>query len=48
MLLNLEEDLQRQLGTRVGIRHSGKKGEIRIYYQNLDEFDRLYSLLKSR
>ena len=48
MLLNLEEDLQRQLGTRVGIRHSGKKGEIRIHYQNLDEFDRLYSLLKSR
>ena len=25
MLLNLEEDLQRQLGTRVGIRHSGKR-----------------------
>ena len=48
MLLNLEEDLQRQLGTRVGIRHSGKKGESRIHYQNLDEFDRLYSLLKSR
>ncbi len=48
MLLNLEEDLQRQLGTRVGIRHLGKKGEIRIHYQNLDEFDRLYSLLKSR
>ena len=48
MLLNLEEDLQRQLGTRVGIRHSGKKGEIRIHFQNLDEFDRLFSLLKSR
>ena len=48
MLLNLEEDLQRQLGTRVDIRHSVKKGEIRIHYQNLDEFDRLYSLLKSR
>ena len=47
MLLSLEEELQRHLGTRIGIRNSGQKGEIRIYYQDLDEFERLYALLKS-
>ena len=47
LLLGYEEDLQRYLGTKIGIRNSGQKGEIRIHYQNLDEFERLYSLLKS-
>ena len=47
LLLGYEEELQRHLGTRIGIRNSGQKGEIRIHYQNLDEFERLYSLLKS-
>ena len=47
MLQSLEEELQRHLGTRVGIRFSGKSGEIRVHYQSLEEFERLYALLKS-
>ncbi len=47
-LMNLETELQRHLGTKVSIKHhrSGK-GNINIEYYSLDDFDRLYSVLKS-
>ena len=47
MLQSLEEELQHHLGTRIGIRFSGKSGEIRVHYQSLEEFERLYALLIS-
>jgi ParB family chromosome partitioning protein len=38
--------LQRKLGTRVDLRHSRKgKGRLEIYYRNLDELDRILSLI---
>jgi len=46
-LKNLEEELQRYLGTRVGISFSEGKGQIKIDYFSLEEFERLYDLLIS-
>jgi len=46
-LLNLEEELQRHLGTRVKIKFREGKGQIKIDYFSLEEFDRLYDLLIS-
>ncbi|MBF0287351.1 MAG: ParB/RepB/Spo0J family partition protein [SAR324 cluster bacterium] len=47
-LMTLETELQRHLGTKVSIKHhrSGK-GSISLEYYSLDDFDRLYSMLKS-
>ena len=44
-ILALEEKLKQSLGTKVQIRHSGKKGRIEIEYYSLDELDRLLEIL---
>ena len=46
-LQNLEEELQRRLRTRVEIKFHEGKGQIKIDYFSLEEFDRLYDLLIS-
>ncbi len=44
----LETELQHQLQTKVSIQHSPNgKGTIKLEYYSLDEFERLYDLLKS-
>ena len=44
---NLEEELQRRLRTRVEIKFREGKGQIKIDYFSLEEFERLYDLLTS-
>ncbi len=46
-LHNLEEELQRHLGTRVEIKFREGKGQIKIDYFSLEEFERLYDFLIS-
>ena len=46
-LQHLEDQLQRRLGTNVDIKFSNGKGQIKIDYSSLDEFERLYDLLNS-
>ena len=46
-LQNLEDQLQRRLGTNVDIKFQNGKGQIKIDYSSLDEFERLYDLLNS-
>ena len=46
-LQNLEEELQRRLRTRVEIKYREGKGQIKIDYFSLEEFERLYDLLTS-
>ena len=46
-LQNLEEELQRRLRTRVEIKFREGKGQIKIDYFSLEEFERLYALLTS-
>ena len=46
-LQHLEEQLQRCLGTNVEIKFKNGKGQLKIDYCSLDEFERLYELLKS-
>jgi ParB family chromosome partitioning protein len=46
-LQNLEEKLQRRLRTRVEIKFRKGKGQIKIDYFSLEEFERLYELLTS-
>ena len=46
-LQNLEEELQRQLRTRVEIKFQQGKGQIKIDYFSLEEFERIYDLLMS-
>tara|TARA_B100001142_G_scaffold327686_1_gene385906 strand:+ start:856 stop:1734 length:879 start_codon:yes stop_codon:yes gene_type:complete len=46
-LQNLEEELQRRLRTRVEIKYREGKGQIKINYFSLEEFERLYDLLTS-
>lgn len=42
---DLEEKLIRSLGTKVKLRHGGKRGSIEIEYYSLDELDRLLEIL---
>ncbi len=42
---DLEEKLIRALGTKVRIRHAGKRGKIEIEYYSLEELDRLLEIL---
>ncbi len=42
---SLEEKLIRSLGTKVRIRHKGKKGKIEIEYYSLEELERLLEIL---
>jgi len=44
-IASLEDKLKRSLGTRVAIRHSGKRGRIEIEYYSLEELDRLLDIL---
>jgi|Deesub1362B_J571_1020462.scaffolds.fasta_scaffold00082_38 ParB family chromosome partitioning protein len=44
-IVALEERLKRSLGTKVTLKHRGKKGKIEIEYYSLDELDRLIELL---
>jgi ParB family transcriptional regulator, chromosome partitioning protein len=44
-LSELEKSLTRQLGLRVQVKSSGKKGRVVIHYSTLDEFDRLMNAL---
>ena len=46
-LQHLEDQLQRSLGTNVDIKFQNGKGQIKIDYSSLDEFERLYDLLNS-
>ena len=46
-LQHLEDQLQRRLGTNVDIKFKNGKGQIKIDYYSLDEFERLYELLNS-
>ena len=46
-LKHLEDQLRRYLGTNVGINFKNGKGQIKIDYSSLDEFERLYDLLSS-
>lgn len=45
-LVEIEEELQRILGTKVRILHSKKRGRIQIEYFSLDEMERILRLLK--
>ncbi len=44
-ILSLEERLKQSLGTKVEIKHKGKKGKIEIEYYSLEELDRLLEIL---
>ena len=46
-LQHLEDQLQRHLGTNVDIKFKNGKGQIKIDYYSLDEFERLYELPNS-
>ena len=46
-LQHLEDQLQRRLGTNVDIKFRNGKGQIKIDYYSLDEFEKLYDLLNS-
>jgi hypothetical protein len=43
----MREELQKKFSTRVDIRQKGKKGKIVIEYYSLEEFERIYDLLRS-
>ena len=42
---HLEDQLRLCLGTNVGIKFKNGKGQIKIDYNSLDEFERLYEML---
>jgi len=44
--LSLAEDLSRQLGTKVKIKHKGQKGKVEIEFYSNDDLDRLLDILK--
>lgn len=46
-LMHLETELEHHFGTKISIQHSpNHKGSIKIDYYSLDDFDRIYALLK--
>ncbi|GHT15392.1 chromosome partitioning protein ParB [Endomicrobiia bacterium] len=45
-LINLKEEIQRKLGTKVNISGTGKKGRIEIYYYSLEDLERITKELK--
>ncbi|MBN1621131.1 MAG: ParB/RepB/Spo0J family partition protein [Endomicrobiales bacterium] len=47
-LLNLAEEIQRFLGTKVKISGKPKKGKIEIHYYSLKDLERISSLLKNK
>ena len=44
----LENELQRSLGTRVILKDTGGKGKLEIEYGSLDELDRILSIIRGR
>lgn len=44
-IASLEDKLRKSLGTKVRLKHKGKKGSIEIEYYSLDELDRLLEIL---
>lgn len=42
----MEDKLMSKLGTKVEIKHAGKKGKIEIVYYSLDDFERIMDLIK--
>lgn len=44
-IASMEEKLRNSLGTKVEIRHSGKKGKIEISYFSLDDFERIMDII---
>lgn len=46
-IIRLEEELKTILGTKVTLKHNGKKGKIEIEYYSRDELERLIDLLKA-
>ena len=47
-LKSVSESLQEQLGTKVTIRGTGKKGSIQLDYHSLEDLNRLFDLIKQR
>ncbi len=47
-MVEIEEKLQRALGTKVRIQHKAKRGNIQIEYYSLDDLERLVSKLISK
>jgi ParB family chromosome partitioning protein len=45
-LTNLEEEIQRKLGTKVNVLGTGKKGRIEIYYYSSEDLERITKGLK--
>ena len=45
---DLEQKLERHLGTRVRLRHGRKRGKIQIDYYSLEDLDRVLKLLGIR
>jgi len=43
----IENNLMSVLGLKVDLRHKGPKGEIRVYYSDIDQFDDIIRRLKS-
>ena len=46
-VLQLEDELKTILGTKVSLKHAGKKGKIEIEYYSKDEMERLIEMLRS-
>jgi ParB family chromosome partitioning protein len=42
----MEEKLMSKLGTKVEIKHTGKKGRIEISYYSLEDFERIVEIFK--
>jgi len=47
-VIDMEEKLQKTLGSQVIIRNRGKSGRVEIYYYSIDEFDRLVERLGAK
>jgi ParB family chromosome partitioning protein len=47
-LTNLEEEIQRKLGTKINILGTGKKGRIEIYYYSSEDLERIAKDLRFR
>lgn len=47
-LINLSEELQRKIGTKIKISGRSSKGKIEIYYYSLKELERISALLKGK
>ncbi len=47
-ITQLENELQRYLGTKVVLKDSGGRGKLEIDYQSLDELDRILNIIRGR